>query len=73
MSLSSDFLLYVGIIFFTRYTYISASILPLISKESKALRMVSSSSAPEKETDEVLTYEFKFHKCHHKTWLVLNN
>ena len=51
MSLSSDFLLYVGIIFFTRYTYISASILPLISKESKALRMVSSSSAPEKETN----------------------
>ena len=58
MSLSSDFLLYVGIIFFTHYTYISASILPLISKESKALRMVSSSSAPEKETN-FLTCDLK--------------
>ena len=33
-------------IFSVKWAYISASILPLISKASKALRMVSSSSAP---------------------------
>ena len=34
-------------LFSVKWAYISASILPLISKASKALRMVSSSSAPE--------------------------